>query len=131
MMFQANTTLAVIADDPRLRDRVQRLFAGLDAPEIHCVGHQGEVLSPDVSPNLIVMALPRDQIHDLAATLEMLANDAALAHLPLLVYVPEAEQAGLVETCVGGATDVARASSSLNETDRSLDDGLPGGREDL
>jgi hypothetical protein len=131
MMFQANATLAVITDDPQLHDRVRHLFAGLDAPEIHCMGHQGEVLSPGAAPNLIVVALPRDQIHDLAATLDMLANDATLAHLPLLVYVPEAEQAELMEVCVGGETDVIPERSSRGETDRSLDDGLPGGREDL
>jgi hypothetical protein len=130
-MFQANATLAVITDDPRLHDRVQRFFAGLDAPEIHCVGHHSEALSPTVAPDLIVVALPRDQLHDLATTLDRLAHDPTLAHLPLLVYVPEVEQAELVEVCVGGATDVSSERLSRGETDRSLDDGLPGGREDL
>jgi hypothetical protein len=131
MMFQANTTLAVIADDPRLHQRVQRLFSGLDTPEILCVSRHGEALSPGAAPDLILVALPRDQIHDLAATVDKLAHDATLAHLPLLVYVPEAEQAGLLEAYVGGATAVSSISMSMDETDRSLDDGLPGGREDL
>jgi hypothetical protein len=130
-MLQANATLAVITDDPQLQDHVQGLFANPDAPEIHCVEHQSTALCPGLAPDLIVMALPRDQIHNLAATLDMLAHDATLAQLPVLVYVPEAEQSGLLEACVGGAAPVTSGRASLGETDRSLDDGLPGGREDL
>ena len=130
-MLQANATLAVITDDPQLHDHVQGLFADPDAPEILCVEHQSTTLCSRVAPDLIVMALPRGQIHNLAATLDMLAHDATLAQLPVLVYVPEADQSSLLEACVGGAAHVQSGRSSLGETDRSLDEGLPGGREDL
>ena len=130
-MFEANATLAVITDDPQLHNRVQGLFASPDAPEIHCVGHQSKTLCPNAAPNLIVVALPRDQIHNLAGTLDLLAHDALLAHLPVLVYIPEAERTGLLEACVGGAADLPAGRASLGETDRSLADGMPGGREDL
>ncbi len=130
-MFQANTTLAVISDDPELHNRVLGLFASPDAPEIHCVEHQSKTLYPDAAPNLIVVELPRDQIHNLAGTLDMLAHDALLAHLPVLVYIPEAERTRLLEACEGGAGHVPPGRTSLGETDRSLADGMPGGREDL
>jgi hypothetical protein len=130
-MLQANTTLAVITDDPQLHNHVQSLFASSDALEIHCVGHQSTTLCSGAAPNVIVMALPRDQIHNLVAALDMLAHDATLAHLPILVYMPEAEQAGLLEACVGGAAHIPPGRSPLVETDRSLADGLPGGRADL
>ena len=130
-MFQANATLAVITDDPQLQDHVQDLFASPDTPEIHCVRHECKTLSAGAAPNLLVVALPRDQIHNLAPALDMLAHDAALAHLPVLVYVPEAEQAGLLEACVGDAAHASPGRSSLGETDRSIADGMPGGREDL
>jgi hypothetical protein len=131
MMFQANATLALITGDPRLHDHVQHLFASQGAPELHCIGHQGKMLSPGAAANLIIVALPRDQLHNLAAALDTLAHDAELAHLPVLVYVPEAERAGLLEACVGDAALVPPGRSSLSETDRSLEGRLPGGREDL
>ena len=130
-MEQLNSTVAVLSDDPILHKRVHALLSKVDLPELHCFQHQSINLKYQAAPDLIILTLPRDQIGELSTVLETLARDAGLAHLPVLVYIPEAEQAELAEVCVGGSADISSLRSSLGETDRKLDDGMPGGREDL
>jgi hypothetical protein len=130
-MEQLNSTVAVLSDDPALHKRVHTLLSNVEMPELHCFQHQSINLKYHAAPDLIILTLPRDQITELSTVLDALARDTTLTHLPVLVYVPEAEQAGLLEACVGGETDISSERSSRGETDRSLDDGLPGGREDL
>jgi hypothetical protein len=130
-MHTPNSTVVVMTDDSSLCNRARQALLDLGIPEIHCYGHRDVSLAHHAAPDLIVLAVPRDHVQDLTAALDTLAHDPALAHLPVLVYVPEAEEAGLLEASVGGTTQVSPGRSSLNETDRSLDDGLPGGREDL
>jgi CheY-like chemotaxis protein len=130
-MEQISSTVAVMTDDPALHERVRDLLSNLDIPEIHCFGHRDISMARHAAPDLIVLAIPRDQVRDLTAALDTLAHDPALAHLPVLVYMPEAEQTGLLEACVGGAASIPARRASSDETDRSLDDGMPGGRADL
>jgi CheY-like chemotaxis protein len=132
MMPQANATVAVMTEDPALHERVHDLLSEVELPEIHCFGHRDVSPTHQTTPDLIVVAIPRDQIRDLTAALDTLVQDPALAHLPVLVYIAEAEQEGLLEACVGGVDrHVPARRAALGETDRSLDDGMPGGRADL
>jgi hypothetical protein len=130
-MEQLNSTVAVLSDDPALHKRVHTLLSNVDLPELHCFQHQSINLKYHAASDLIILTLPRDQIAELSTVLDTLARDAGLAHLPVLVYIPEAEQAELAEVYVGGSADIPSERSIPGETNRSLDDGLPGGREDL
>ena len=130
-MEQLNSTVAVLSDDPALHKRVHALLSNVEMPELHYFQHQSISLKYHATPDLIILTLPRDQTAELSTVLDTLAHDAGLAHLPVLVYIPESEQAELVEACVGSAAGIPSERSSRGETDRSLDDGLPGGREDL
>jgi hypothetical protein len=130
-MEQLNSTIAVLSDDPALHRRVHALLSHVEMPELHCFQHQYVNLKYHAAPDLLILTLPRDQIAELSSVIDTLAHDAGLAHLPVLVYVPEAEQAGLLEACEAGTAGLPQGRSLVGETDRSLNDGLPGGREDL
>jgi hypothetical protein len=130
-MEQLHSTVAVLSDDLALHERVHGLFSHVELPELYCLEHQDIALSRHTTAELIVLAIPRAQMHELAAVLDTLAHDQALAHLPVLVYVPEAHGDDLLKT---DAVDGARASpgeAALAPSAGSLDDGLPCGREDL
>lgn len=130
-MEQLNSTVAVLSDDPTLHRRVHAVLSDVEMPELHCFQHHDVSLKHHATSDLLILILPREQIAELSTVLGTLAHDSGLSHLPVLVYVPEAEQVGMLEACEDGATGVPPGHSSADETGRSLDDGLPGGREDL